>query len=88
MNQVVMITGPASTAERGWLKPMFPIRGKAHHFARIKGFGAITSQGRAYYWESLCGIDAVSTEKVPMFEAGNWTRCKRCEHQLNRRAAA
>jgi hypothetical protein len=88
MNQVAQITGPASQADSGWLKPTFPIRGKVHYFAKLKGFDAITSNGRDYYWESLCGIDAVSTERTPMFEAGNWSRCKKCEQQMARRSAA
>ena len=32
MSQIVMITGPASTAERGWLKPAFPYSVRAHDF--------------------------------------------------------
>ncbi|MEG0861835.1 MAG: hypothetical protein RSG79_19745 [Pseudomonas sp.] len=88
MNQVVQITGGVSTASSGWLKPCFPHQGKAHYFDQAKDLPAVTSQGRAYFWRSLCGIDTVSTEKVPMFAAGNWSRCKKCKKQLARREAA
>ncbi|QJI29931.1 hypothetical protein HKK55_14850 [Pseudomonas sp. ADAK18] len=88
MTQVAQITGGASRPSRGWLKPMFPIAGKAHYFNQEKELAAITSQGRAYFWRSLCGIEAVSTDKMPMFEPGNWDRCKKCEQKLARGKAA
>jgi hypothetical protein len=31
---------------------------------------------------------ALSTGKMPMFEPGNWGRCKKCEQKLARRTAA
>lgn len=88
MTQVAQMTGGASRPSKGWLKPMFPITGKAHYFNQEKEFAAITNQGRAYFWRSLCGIDTVSTDKMPMFEPGNWDRCKKCEQKLTRSAAA
>ncbi|SEC25645.1 hypothetical protein SAMN05216178_3999 [Pseudomonas saponiphila] len=88
MTQIAQITGGASRPSRGWLKPMFPITGKAHYYSQDKAYPAITSHGRAYFWRSLCGIDAVSTDKMPMFEPGNWDRCKKCEQKLSRRSAA
>lgn len=88
MTQIAQITGGASRPSGGWLKPMFPITGKAHFFNQEKALAAITTQGRAYFWRSLCGIDTVSTDKMPMFEPGNWGRCKTCEQNLARRAAA
>jgi hypothetical protein len=88
MTQIAQITGGASRPSKGWLKPMFPITGKAHYFNQEKGVAAITTHGRAYFWRSLCGVKAASTEKMPMFEPGNWDRCKKCEQQIARRAAA
>lgn len=84
MNQVVQITGPATQAKNGWLKPMFPITGKAHYFNQESDLPAVTTQGRAYFWRTLCGVDTVSTERVPMFDAGNWSRCKKCERAITR----
>lgn len=84
MNQVVQITGPATQAEKGWLKPMFPITGKAHYFNLDLELPATATECRAYYWIALCGVDAASTEKVPMFDAGNWSRCKKCERAISR----
>ncbi|WP_110970856.1 hypothetical protein [Pseudomonas huaxiensis] len=84
MNQVVQITGPATTAAEGWMKPAFPHSGKAHYFEQELELPSTESQGSAYAWHSLCGIDSVSTGKVPMFEAGSWSRCKRCEHRLEK----
>ena len=43
MNQIVQITGGASRPSKGWLKPMFPISGKAHYFNQEKEFAAITA---------------------------------------------
>lgn len=88
MNQVAQIGGPPTKAKSGWLKPMFPIRGKAHHFDQDTDLPAVSTKGPAFFWRSLCGIDTVSTERVPMFEAGNWDRCKKCEQAIARRAAA
>ncbi|WP_432783706.1 hypothetical protein QZH45_09620 [Pseudomonas corrugata] len=88
MTQVAQITGGASRPSKGWLKPMFPITGKAHYFSQEKEYAAITAHGRAYFWRSLCGIDTVSTDKMPMFEPGNWERCKKCGHKLNRGSEA
>jgi hypothetical protein len=88
MTQVAQMTGGASRPSKGWLKPMFPITGKAHYFNQERAYAAVTAHGRAYFWRSLCGIDTVSTDKMPMFEPGNWDRCKKCGHKLARRAAA
>lgn len=87
MSQIAMITGPASTAERGWLKPAFPFSVRAHYFMRERSAKDVDG-GQCYAWRSLCGVDAFTSGRAPMFEAGNWTRCKRCENQLSRRAAA
>lgn len=87
MNQVVMITGPASAAESGWLKPAYPFAVKAHFFEQEQSVPD-GEGGRSFAWRSLCGVDAFSTRQAPMFEAGNWTRCKKCEQQMARRAAA
>ncbi|WP_454869582.1 hypothetical protein [Pseudomonas putida] len=87
MNEVVMITGPASTAQRGWLKPAYPFSVKAHYFEQEQSLPDLRG-GLSYAWRSLCGVDAFSTQQAPMFEAGNWTRCKRCEKQLGKEAAA
>ncbi|MEG1625101.1 hypothetical protein [Pseudomonas sp.] len=87
MNQVVMITGPASTAERGWLKPAFPFSVRAHFFVQERS-APDADGGHCYAWRSLCGVDAFTGSRTPMFEAGNWTRCKKCEQQVTRRAAA
>ncbi|WP_027921516.1 hypothetical protein [Pseudomonas sp. URMO17WK12:I12] len=82
MNQIAQMTGGASSPAKGWLKPMFPITGKAHYFTKRKGVAVLTSHGRATYWLSLCGIDAASTDKMPMFEPGNWDRCKKCAKKV------
>lgn len=87
MNQVVMITGPASTVKNGWLKPAYPFAVKAHYFEQEQSVPD-GSGGWSFAWRSLCGVDAYSTRQTPMFEAGNWTRCKKCEQQMARRAAA
>lgn len=88
MTRIAQITGGASSPAKDWLKPMFPFAGKAHFFTKRKGVAVLTSHGRATYWLSLCGLDAVSTEKMPMFEPGNWDRCKKCTQQLARGNAA
>lgn len=88
MSKVAMIGGPPTQASEGWLKPMFPITGMAHYFEKEFDLPAVDGQGMAASWHSLCGLDAISTEKMPMFEAGNWVRCKRCEQQMARRDAA
>lgn len=82
MTQIACITGGRASPAKGWLKPMFPHSGKVHHFAKKKGMDILTSQGRATYWVALCGADAVSTDKMPMFESGNWPRCRKCEKAL------
>lgn len=88
MNQVVMITGPATTAESGWMKPMFPHSGKAHYFSDLTGFDDGVLEPRFKYWDSLCGLSASSSDRQPMFEAGNWSRCKTCEKLLAKEQAA
>ncbi|MDD2046125.1 hypothetical protein [Pseudomonas putida] len=87
MNQVVMITGPASTDKNGWLKPAYPFAVKAHFFEQEQSVPD-DDGGHSFAWRSLCGVDAYSSRQVPMFEAGIWTRCKKCEQQMARRAAA
>jgi len=82
MTQIAQMTGGAASPAKGWLKPMFPINGKAHYYNRDMVVAAISAHGRAYLWHSLCGLDAASTDKMPMFEPGNWERCKRCTKQL------
>lgn len=88
MTQVANLTGGAASPAKGWFKPMFPHSGKAHYFTKQKGLAVLTSHGRATYWTALCGVDAVSTEKMPMFEPGNWDRCKRCTQKIARDRSA
>ncbi len=88
MSKVAMIGGTATQATEGWLKPMFPITGRAHYFEKEFELPALDDQGVAASWHSLCGIDSISTGKMPMFDAGNWVRCKRCEQQMAGRDAA
>jgi len=87
MNQIAQITGLASQVKSGWLKPMFPFSMKAHlfeqEFSLPDGNG-----GHSYAWKAVCGVEAFSTVQAPMFEAGRWTRCKKCEKQLALRSAA
>lgn len=88
MSKIARIGGTATQASEGWLKPMFPIAGRAHYFEKEFELPALDGLGVAVSWHSLCGIDAVSTGKMPMFDAGNWVRCKRCEQQMEARDAA
>lgn len=83
MIRVAMIGGPPTQASEGWLKPMFPITGMAHYFEKEFELSVVA----VVSWQSLCGLDAISSEKIPMFEAGNWTRCKKCARRLERRSA-
>lgn len=65
--------------KKGWGKAPF-CGNKAHHFELIYA-DAIGPQGREKYWVALCGADAVTTDKAPMFSAGSWQRCKNCERR-------
>ncbi|HBO3404147.1 hypothetical protein [Pseudomonas aeruginosa] len=67
------------TSKKGWGKAPFS-GNKAHHFELIYA-DAIGPQGREKYWVALCGADAVTTDKAPMFSAGSWQRCKNCERR-------
>ncbi|MEG0969133.1 MAG: hypothetical protein RSG92_27585, partial [Pseudomonas sp.] len=62
MNQVVMITGPASTVKNGWLKPAYPFAVKAHYFEQEQSVPD-GNGGHSFAWRSLCGVDAFSTQQ-------------------------
>jgi hypothetical protein len=64
--------GPANDRKEGWLKA--PLQGtRAHFYVRDMALG-----GGSYAWVALCGHEAVTNERVPMLDAGNWPRCMHC----------
>lgn len=66
---------------KGWGKAPF-CGNKAHYFELIYA-DSIGPHGREKYWVALCGVDAVTADRVPMFAAGSWKRCKNCERRVN-----
>ena len=65
--------------KKGWGKAPF-CGNKAHHFELVFA-NTIGPHGREKYWFALCGADAVTTDKAPMFSAGSWQRCENCERR-------
>lgn len=87
MNKALQITGLATKASFGWFKPAHQFSVRAHVFKRAYS-SPNGSGGTSHAWKAICGVEVFSTQQAPMFEAGNWTRCKKCEQQLARRNAA
>lgn len=61
----------------GWGKAAFSRGGPAHHWTRTTDLG----EG-SYGYRSACGQLTVSTPRVPLFGAGNYPFCTRCENAL------
>ena len=74
-----LMPGPAAGWARGWGKAAF-CAGHAHYFFVSDQQPAKKKTGLpATVWESGCGVRTVTNERVPMYEAGSWPRCMRCE---------
>jgi len=80
----ITITAGRAAWKQGWGKA--PFHGmKAHYFTEVSS-DAIGTHGRHRFWVAACGAEAVTHDKAPMFEPGNWPRCKRCEAKREARA--
>lgn len=52
----------------------------AHHWTlSSEAFATDQRHGSVDAYESRCGLIGVATTRWPMFEAGNFPRCKTCE---------
>ena len=67
--------------KKGWGKA--PFCGNKAHLFELVFADTIGPHGREKYWVALCGADAVTTDKAPMFSAGSWQRCKNCERRAS-----
>lgn len=65
----------------GWAKPCFS-GFRAHYFVQTSS-DAIGPGGRYRSWKSVCGAEATTHDKAPMFGMGNWERCKACLKKRN-----
>lgn len=64
----------------GWGKAAFTRGRTAHYFYRKSDLG-----DGAYGYESACGVTTVSTSRVPLFHAGNYPMCSRCDAKILKR---
>ncbi len=64
----------------GWAMPAFTRGSKAHYYYRRTDFG-----DGAYGYEGACGVTAASTSRAPLFQAGNYPTCSRCDTKILRR---
>lgn len=72
--------GPLAQTE-GWAKP--PFHGmRAHYFVQVSA-DAIGKHGRYRGWKAICGAEATTHDKAPMFGRGSWERCKSCLKKRN-----
>ncbi|QZI68694.1 hypothetical protein K5F93_20120 [Pseudomonas protegens] len=65
----------------GWAKACFS-GSRAHYFVQVSA-DAIGPGGRYRSWKSVCGTEAITHDKAPMFGAGSWERCKACLKKRN-----
>jgi hypothetical protein len=67
----------------GWSKAAFSRGDKAHYFYRDADL-----RDGAYGYTAACGVTTVSTRRVPLFEAGNYPMCSRCDSKLLKRTVS
>ncbi len=67
--------------KEGWAKPCFHGQ-RAHYFVQVSA-DAIGKNGRYRTWRSVCGKEATTSDKAPMFGLGSWERCKACLKKRN-----
>lgn len=65
--------------QRGWMKNWGGSR--VHWFTRMDEVGDVVE------WRSLCGLQALSSPRVPMFSPGNWPRCSHCQRMARLKVA-
>jgi hypothetical protein len=81
--QGVQISDGKLEQTEGWAKPAFHGQ-RAHYFTQLSA-DAIGRHGRYRAWRAVCGAEAITHDRAPMFGIGSWERCKAC---LKRRNAA
>ncbi|WP_145150851.1 hypothetical protein [Pseudomonas oryzihabitans] len=81
----VTMTGLKTELEKGWLMPLGTWT-CAHYFKQTQAdqIGP-DGHGRVRHWRSLCGVEVTTSDRVPMFDAGNWRHCQRCQQKLRRK---
>lgn len=81
----VTMSGGKTDLEKGWL--MAPGTWNCAHYFKQTQADQIgpDGHGRVRHWKSLCGVDAMTTDRIPMFGAGNYRHCQRCQQKLRRK---
>lgn len=81
----VTMSGGPTEALIGWLRA--PLTGmRAHYFKQVRAdMIGPDGHGRLRLWEAMCVVEAVTSDRVPMFEPGNWPQCQRCQQKLRRK---
>ncbi|WP_110949531.1 hypothetical protein [Pseudomonas bohemica] len=77
----IQITDVKLEQVEGWAKPCFT-KSKAHYFVQTSA-DAIGPGGRYRTWKSLCGTEAITSDRAPMFAIGSYDRCKACLKKRN-----
>jgi hypothetical protein len=75
------ISGAAMIEATGWGKA--PFHGSKAHLYELIDADSIGKFGRERFWLAACGAEAFTHDKAPMFSAGSWSRCKKCERSVN-----
>jgi hypothetical protein len=79
--QAVQISDGKLEQTEGWAKPAFHGQ-RAHYFTQVSA-DAIGRHGRHRAWRAVCGIEATTHDRAPMFGMGSWERCKACLKKRN-----
>ncbi|RJX81302.1 hypothetical protein [Pseudomonas sp. LS-2] len=82
----VQITDGKLEQIEGWAKPFFG-GSRAHYFIQIAA-DTIGKHGRYRGWKAVCGAEATTHDKAPMFGMGSWQRCKSCLRKRNAERSA
>lgn len=77
----VQITDGALGKKEGWAKAAFS-GSRAHYYVEIAA-NAISNHGRHRLWKAVCGAEAETHDKAPMFGIGSYERCKNCLKKRN-----
>lgn len=68
--------GPACSDE-GWF--LTPAGSRAHHMKKVHENQIDGTDVVLQMWEADCGRTFTASNKIPMFEPGNYPRCANCE---------
>lgn len=78
----LIISGPPIKLHNGWARMPF-VGMKSHYWREDRHTlpAQISERGRTRFYVASCGALAVTDDRAPAFNEGNWPRCKRCQQK-------